>query len=69
MDLQRRVTGILTSPHAEWRAIADERTDIGSLYRDYIAVVAAVPAASLVLGLAVFGVPILGRWEMTAAIS
>lgn len=68
MDLQRRVIGILTAPQAEWQTIAGEATDIPSLYRQYIAVLAAVPAVSMVLGLMVFGVPLLGRWGVAAAL-
>lgn len=67
MDLQRRITAILTRPRLEWPVIAAERTDVASLYREYIALLAAIPAVSLVLGLMVFGVPLLGRWGLAAA--
>ncbi len=69
MQLQKRVTGILTTPHAEWPVIAAEPADVISLYRDYILILAAIPAVSLVLGLMVFGVPLLGRWGMAAALT
>jgi hypothetical protein len=69
MNLQKRITTLLTRPHAEWQVIAAERTDVPSLYREYIAVLAAIPALSLVLGLMVFGVPLLGRWGLAAALT
>jgi hypothetical protein len=68
MDLRKRIIGILTTPQSEWRAIAAEPADVGSLYRHYIVILAAIPAVSLVLGLMVFGVPLLGRWGMAAAL-
>jgi len=69
MHLQKRVTAILTSPHSEWREIAGEGGDVASLYREYIAILAAIPAVCLVLGLMVFGVPLLGQWGMAAAVT
>ncbi len=49
--LQRRVVAILTNPRAEWIAIAAEPDDVGSLYARYIAVLAAIPAVAIFLGL------------------
>jgi hypothetical protein len=68
MNLQRRVTGILTRPAAEWQAIAGEADDVGSLYREYIALLAAIPAASILTGLALAGGRFLGASGITTAL-
>jgi hypothetical protein len=54
--LQRRIVGILKNPRAEWIAIAAEPDDVGSLYAKYIAVLAAIPAAAIFLGLATISI-------------
>ena len=60
MNLQSRVINILTKPEAEWAVIAAEPTDVASLYTNYIVILAAVPALCTFLGLAMFGLPLLG---------
>src|SRR5574340_220821 len=50
-SLQARVIGILTKPAAEWQVIAGERTDVASLYKTYIVILAAIPAVCLFLSL------------------
>jgi hypothetical protein len=65
MDLGRRIVGILTNPRSEWKTIAAERDDIGSLYREYIVILAAVPSLSVLVGLLLSG----GRFLGTVAIS
>ncbi len=55
MNLQARVTNILTKPAAEWPVIAAEPADVTSLYTTYIMILAAVPAVSTTLGMAVIG--------------
>lgn len=52
MDLQKRVTNILTTPKTEWLVIAAEPTDVASLYRNYIIILAAIPAIGTFLGTA-----------------
>jgi hypothetical protein len=47
MDLNRviqRARSLLVSPRTEWPVIAAERTTVADLYRDYIMIVAAIPA-------------------------
>ena len=51
MNLQARVKAILTSPKTEWEVIAAEQTDIPSLYRNYIVILAAIPAICSFVGL------------------
>jgi hypothetical protein len=55
MELQKRLTGILTNPRHEWSVIADEAADVASIYRTYIVILAAIPAAAIVLGRLRFG--------------
>lgn len=59
MNLQSRVTNILTKPAAEWAVIASEPADVAGLYRDYIAILAAIPPVCMFIGWALlpfFGV-------------
>jgi len=60
MNLQTRVVNILTKPASEWPVIAGESTDVVSLYRDYIAILAGIPAASKFLGFSLMGMPLVG---------
>ena len=65
MDLQARVKHILTQPAIEWRAIADERTDVPSLLRNYAAPLSAIPAVCRWLGMSIIGtgVPFFGTYR------
>src|SRR4029453_7728689 len=44
MDLATRVRSILLQPAQEWRKIAAESTDVGSLLSDYAGPLSAIPA-------------------------
>ena len=44
MSLQERVTRILKQPQSEWPVIEAEQTDTATLYKSYIAPLAAIPA-------------------------
>ena len=44
MQLQSRVTNILSKPAAEWQVIAAEPADPASLFTEYAAPLAAIPA-------------------------
>ena len=57
MDLQQRVVNILTKPKEEWGVIASEPTDLPTLYREYIILLAAIPAICRFVGLTLIGVP------------
>ncbi len=69
MNLQTRVVNILTKPKEEWPVIAAEPTDVASLYRDYIAILAAIPAVFHFLGMTVIGmsVPFVGTYRVGVA--
>jgi len=67
MNLPRRVAGLLTNPAQEWRTIAAEPHEIGELYRGYVAVLAAIPSASILLGLLSAGGLALGAASLATA--
>ncbi len=54
MNLQNRVKNILLQPASEWPVIAAEPTDVMGLYRNYILILAAIPAVALFLSIATF---------------
>jgi hypothetical protein len=56
MNLQTRVTNILTKPKEEWPVVAAEQTDVASLYRNYIAILALIPPVASFIGLSIVGV-------------
>ncbi len=58
MDLNRviqRARSLLVSPRTEWPAIAAEPATVADLYRDYIMIVAAVPAICLFVKTSILG--------------
>lgn len=71
MSLQERVTRILKQPKSEWSVIEAEQTDTATLYKSYIAPLAAIPAVCGFIGLVVVGVtmPFVGhyRWGVLSA--
>ena len=65
MDLKSRVMNILTKPKEEWPVIADETTDLTSLYREYIIPLAAIPAVCGFIGMTIVGIsiPLFGTFR------
>jgi hypothetical protein len=63
MNLQSRVINILTKPKQEWPVISVEATDVATLYKEYIAPLAAIPAVCGFLGMTIIGVslPFVGN--------
>jgi len=61
--LKNRVIRILTQPKAEWPVIEGETTSTARLYREYIAILAAIPAICNFIGMTMIGisVPIIGH--------
>ncbi|HEV2301629.1 MAG TPA: Yip1 family protein, partial [Stellaceae bacterium] len=57
MELVSRARGIVKTPRSEWPVIADEPADIGRLYADYVAILAAVPMFAELVRFLVAGVP------------
>src|SRR5438309_271419 len=58
-SLIERVKNILLRPKEEWPVIAAEPETVGSLYRNYIAILAAIPAIATAIGLLVFGINLI----------
>jgi hypothetical protein len=58
--LQTRVNNILRTPATEWPVIARESTDVGRLYAEYIAPLAAIPVLAGFIGMTLFTMPALG---------
>ena len=65
MTLQTRVIGILTKPKDEWPAIASETTDIARLYKEFILLLAAIPAVCGFIGMTLVGFEtiLVGRYR------
>jgi Yip1 domain len=62
MQLQSRVTNILTNPASEWQVIAGEAADPTSLFTEYAGPLAAIPAVCRFIGFSIVGmsIPIVG---------
>ena len=56
MNLVERVKKILLEPKSEWVVIDAESVSVADLYRDYIALLAAIGPLASIVGLAVVGV-------------
>ena len=68
MTLPDRVRRILVSPKTEWHAIAAEPADVGSIYLNYIVIIAVIPAVCAVLGLLMFGFSAMGSTSLFGAL-
>ena len=56
MDLVSRVRGLLTDPTAEWRKIEVEPNNTGALLKNYVAILAAIPAVCGFIGTSIVGI-------------
>lgn len=55
MDIVSRVQDILLKPRKTWPTIASEPTDVASLYKDYVLILAAIPPVAGFVGLSLIG--------------
>lgn len=64
--LKDRVVKILTRPKEEWPVIEAEATSTAKLYREYIAILAAIPAVCSFIGFSLIGttLPIVGTFRV-----
>jgi hypothetical protein len=73
MNLQSRITNIITKPKEEWPVIAQEQTNLASIYTTYICLLAAVPAVASFIGQTLVGVsvPFFGRirWGLASGLT
>ena len=60
MNLVERVKGIILSPKTEWPVIAGESGDTSYLFRNYVAILAAIPAVCGFIGLVLVGASVGG---------
>ena len=60
MSLVQRVQDILLRPKQTWPVIAAEPADAASLYRDYVVILAAIPAIAGFIGLSLIGAGAFG---------
>ncbi|MCU7932579.1 MAG: YIP1 family protein [Candidatus Thiodiazotropha sp. (ex Codakia rugifera)] len=62
LSLIARVRAILLKPQQTWPEIAVEPASISSIYRNYVLILAALPALGMLIGTALFGikVPMMG---------
>jgi hypothetical protein len=58
MNLVERVKAILLTPKTEWRVIAGEPGDMGALFTNYVAILAAIPAICGLIGWILVGLPL-----------
>lgn len=60
MNLVERVQAILLKPKETWPVIAQEGGDVASIYKNYLVILAAIPAVSTFIGLSVIGAGMFG---------
>ena len=60
MNIVQRVKDILLSPKQTWPVIGAEATDTGTLYTQYLMLLAAIPAVAGFIGMSLFGVSAMG---------
>jgi len=58
MNLVARVQAILLKPKTEWPVIEREPGDVGFLFTNYVAILAAIPAVCGFVGLLIIGAPL-----------
>ena len=54
-DIVSRVKAILMTPKTEWPVIAAETTTVADLYKNYVIILAAIPAIALFIGMSIVG--------------
>ena len=60
MNLVQRVQAILLKPKEEWPVIDAEPATVGSIYTQYLVVLAAIPAVAGFIGLSLIGAGMFG---------
>ena len=60
MNLVERVQAILLKPKETWPVIAQEGGDVSSIYKNYLVILAAIPAVATFIGLSVVGAGMFG---------
>lgn len=60
MDLVQRVKDILLVPKQTWPVIETEAADTAGLYKNYLVILAAIPAVAGFIGMTLFGFSMMG---------
>jgi hypothetical protein len=60
MNLVERVQSILLKPKATWPEIDSEQADAASLYKNYVMIIALIPAVASFIGLSLIGIGAFG---------
>jgi hypothetical protein len=60
MNIIQRVKDILLTPKQTWPLIEDETTDVAGLYKNYIMILAAIPAVAGFIGMSLIGFSAFG---------
>ena len=60
MNLVERVQAILLKPKETWPVIAQEGGDVASIYKNYVVILAAIPAVATFIGMSVIGAGMFG---------
>ena len=60
MNLVERVQAILLKPKETWPVIAQEGGDVASIYKNYLLILAAIPAVASFIGMSVVGAGMFG---------
>ena len=60
MNLIQRVQDILLKPKDTWPVIEQEPGDVASIYKNYVAILAAIPAVAKFIGFSIFGFGMFG---------
>ena len=68
MDIVARAKAIILSPATEWTFIEGEPGDVAGLYRNYIAILAAIPAVCRLVGGLLFGTDRIGHAILSAIV-
>src|SRR6185503_19482150 len=61
-DIVSRVKAILMTPKTEWPIIAAETTTVADIYKNYVILLAAIPAVALFISMSIVG---LGFFRMS----
>jgi len=68
-DIVTRVKALLSSPKTEWPVIAEEPANVADLYKNYIVILAAIPAIASFIKMSIIGtsVPFVGTFRVGIA--
>ena len=66
-DIVSRVKAILMTPKTEWPIIAAETTTVADLYKNYVIILAAIPAVAGFISMSIIGTTFPSRTSASAS--